>query len=83
MYGMFLFHDRAVGIEQRQFFQINQIRPILGIAFCQDSHAAADDAACLFYQNFQCLQAFAGGDHIVNDEDLLAFHEFGVSTVQV
>ena len=62
-----LFHYGAVGVEQGQLFQIDQILSVLGIALCQHSHTACDDAAGLFHQGFQGKQALAGGDHVVHD----------------
>ena len=46
--GLFLY--RAVGVEQRQLFQVNDIVALLRIALGQDGHFAYHDAASLLNQ---------------------------------
>lgn len=67
-----LFHDSAVGVEQWQLLQIEDVFPVLGVALGQDGHAAYDVASCLFHQGLQGGQRLAGGDDVVHDEDPLA-----------
>ena len=52
--------DGTVRVKQRQFLQIDDILTLNSVTFCQDGHTAADIAAGLLYQSFQCLQAFTG-----------------------
>ena len=73
----------AVRVEQGQLFQIDEVGTLLRVALSQNGHASADDAACFLYQSFQRLQALAGGDHVVHDEDALALHQCGVRAVQI
>ena len=78
-----LCHDGAVGVKQGQGFQIDQIGSVNGIALGQNGHPAADLAAGLLDQSFQSLQALAGGDDVVHDQNLLALHQRGISAVQI
>ena len=64
----------AVRIKQRQFFQVDQVLPILGITLGKNGHSAGNDTASLLHQGLQGSQAFAGGDHIVHHQNFLTLH---------
>ena len=57
---MLLFHNGSIGVEQGELFQVDEVVSFLGVALCQNSHLAADDAAGLFYQHLQSMEAFTG-----------------------
>ena len=57
----------AVGVKEGQGLQVDDVAAVDGVALGQDGHAAADLAAGLLDQGLQGLQAFAGGDDIVDD----------------
>ena len=76
-----LAQHRAVGPEQGQLFEVDEILPLLGVALGENRHAPADFAAGLFHQRFQSVQALTGGNHIIHDENPLALHEGRVRAV--
>ena len=44
--------DGAVGVEDGEFAEVDDVFAVLGVALCEDGHAAGDGAACLFDQLF-------------------------------
>ena len=52
--------DGAVGVEDGEFAEVDDVFAVLGVALCEDGHAAGDGAACLFDQLFHRAQRLAG-----------------------
>ena len=63
-YDMYLFLDCAVGVEDGELVEVDDVLARLRVALGEDGHAAGDRAARLGDQRLHRVQAAAGGDDL-------------------
>ena len=73
----------AVSVKDRQFFKEADVLAVSGAALGKHCHAACDRAARLLNERFHRLERAARGDHVVNEQDLLAADEGGIVRTEV
>ena len=73
--------DGAVRVEEGELGEGDDVFSVVGVALCEDGHAPGDDAAGLVHQLLDGVEALAGGDYVVYDEDAAALYELGVRRV--
>ena len=80
---MYLFLDCAVGVEDGELVEVDDVLARLRVALGENGHAARDRAACLFDQLLHRTKRFAGRDHVVDDQHALAADLIGLFAGQV